>query len=267
MELAQFKTQIELMERELQQAKTALEYSSEPKCALEFVPGIGLRSESPYFSLTNHGPGCLENVWLKETVFLVDTGGVHECLNLPHFEYILYCGSSRSMGSLEIGQEKIIRLDPCSDEALDLLFKKFPGKLVSRFRLAGSSLASPEFLRDFFFVIESNTLEYTKYLRPDEFTGGRQLVDSVNAYTHHGPKSTILYCFDDFFRDPPEHFYVTDQGKFVPWDGRELPPGTPVVSRGLPQEAVGSGSVKVVWSCDEVVGPIFRHVGCQSGAL
>jgi len=256
-----------ISKNQIEQAKTEFEYSSVPKCALVFVSGSMIRSTPPFFLLKNQGPIRLDNVWLKETVFLIDTAGVHECPDLPHFEYILYCGSGTSMGSLDLGAEKRIDIDSCWRQAFDLFFKKYSGKLLSRFRLTGSALASPEFRRDFFFIVDRKHFEYPKYLEPEEYIGGKDLLDSVIAYTHHGPRSEILYCFGEFFKNPPEFFYVTKDGKYIPWDGKGLPPGTPLVMQ-FPRgsiEAVGRNSIKLTWSCDEVVGPVVGFFTSQPG--
>ena len=251
--------------KELHHAKTELEYSTAPKCALVFVSGSMIRSTPPYFLLTNYSPGRLDSVWLKETVFLLDTGGVHECPDLPHFEYILYCGSGTSMGSLDLGAEKRIDIDSCWRQAFDLFFKKYSGKLLSRFRLTGSALASPEFRRDFFFIIDRKHFEYPKYLEPDGYIGGMDLMDSVIVYTHHGPRSEILYCFGEFFKNPPEFFYVTKDEKYIPGDRTDLPPGTPRVLLMHFSEAGGHNSIKLTWSCDEVVGPVSQHFTSPPG--
>lgn len=249
-------------EKERKDAKTTLAYSSVPKCALTYVPGSRLRSVTPHFLLKNQGPGGLEEVWLRETVYLLEKDSVHECADLPHFEYKLYCGSSASMGSLSVEDTIRINLDPCLGKAFDIFFKKFSGNLVSRFRLTGSALASPEFRKDFFFVIDRENLQYVK---PDEYTGGKELIDRVIAYNHYGPKSVICYRFYDFYKNPPKEFYISEDGKPRPWDGRDLPSGTSFVLEFDFDEAVGSGTIKVVWSCDEVVGPRFRHFSSQPG--
>lgn len=249
-------------EKERQDARIALEYSSAPKCALTFVPESKLRSIASYFLLKNQGPGTLEEVWLKETVYLLENDSVHECVDLPHFEYKLYCGSNASMGSLSMDDTIRINVDPCLGKAFDIFFKKFSGNLVSRFRLKGSALASPEFRKDFFFIIDRQNLQYIKH---DEYIGGKELVDRVIAYNHYGPKSVIRYRFDDFFKNPPNLFYVSEDGKYMPWDGRDLPSGTPMVQEFDFEEVVGSGTIKVVWSCDEVVGPVFRDFSSQPG--
>jgi hypothetical protein len=254
-----------ISETQVEHAKKELEYSSVPKCTLVFVSGSMIRSTPPYFLLTNYGPGRLDSVWLKETVFLLDTGGVHECPDLPHFEYILYCGSGTSMGLLDLGAEKRIDMDSCWQQAFDLFFKKFSGKVLSRFRLTGRALASPEFRRDFFFIIDRKKFEYPKYLEPDEYVGGMDLMDSVIAYTHHGPRSEILYCFGEFFKNPPEFFYVTKDGKYIPGDKTDLPPGTPRVLQMHFSETVGHNSIKLTWSCDEVVGPVSQHFTSPPG--
>jgi hypothetical protein len=150
----------QISKTQIEQSKRELEYSTEPKCDLEFVKGSTIRSTAPYFLLTNHGPGQLDDVWLKEALFFVDTGGVHECPDLPHFEYMLYCGSSTSMGSLDVGPQKKIDTDPCLGRAFYLFFSKFSGELVSRFRLEGSARASPEYKKDFFFIVDCETLQY-----------------------------------------------------------------------------------------------------------
>jgi hypothetical protein len=261
---------------QLEQSKREFDYSTEPKCDLEFVKGSTIRSTAPYFFLTNHGPSQLDDVWLKETLFLVDTGGVHECPDLPHFEYKLYCGSSTSMGSLDTGQHKKIDTDPCLSEAFYLLFSKFSGKLVSRFRLTGSSLASPEFKKDFFFIIDYETLQYVApvYVMPDEYVGGKNLIDSVTAYINHGPRSSIelvsIQDFCEFYKNPPETFYKTKEGKFLPcYDTMKIPAGTPIVwiphTDALGFEVVGKNSVKLAWKCDETVGTGFLPFVSQPG--
>jgi len=216
------KKQTKYLERQLKHAETALEYSMEPKCDLEFVPGSTLRSTSPYFLLTNHGPGRLDNVWLRETVFLLDKEGVHECPNFPHFEYKRYNGSASSMGSLDIGGEKRIDVDNCLLRAVEFLFQKYSGTLVSRFRLTGSALASPEFRRDFFFVFDEKASEWglPTYVVPHEHVGGSDLVDSVTTYVNHGPGRLIEFVsiqdFHEFFKNPPQTFYKTKDGRFLP---------------------------------------------------
>ncbi|MCJ7577875.1 MAG: hypothetical protein MUO91_05440 [candidate division Zixibacteria bacterium] len=255
--------------RQLEHSKTQLEYSTAPNCALQFVPAGMEESTKPHFLLRNLGPGRLDDVWLKETVFLADTEGVHECLDLPHFEYIYYCGSTVVMDSLEVGELKRIDLSPCWWRSFDLFSKKFSGKLVSRFRLTGSALASPEFRKDFFFVIERKSYEY---ITPEEYIGGKELVDSVILYTHRGPRSIIRFVsffdFQDFFKNPPKFFYQKGNGKYIPWDGPDLPPVSPAVmpiyfSRYtvLPQKG---GSVKLIWDCD-ALGPIAEMFECRPG--
>lgn len=270
------KRQTEYLKQQVNQAKIALEYSTEPKCDLEFVKGSTIRSTAPYFLLTNHGPSQLDDVWLKENLFFVDTGGVHECPDLPHFEYKLYCGSSTSMGSLDVPQQKKIDTDPCLGKAFYLFFSKFSGKLVSRFRLTGSSLASPEFKKDFFFIIDCETLQYVApvYVTPDEYPGGKNLVDSITAYISHGPRSSILLVsiqdFCQFYKNPPETFYKTKEGKFLPYYNiTKVPAGTPIVwmphtsDHGF--EVVGNNSVKLAWRCDETVSTIIRYFVSQPG--
>lgn len=263
---------------QLELSKRQLEYSTEPKCDLEFVKGSSIRSTAPYFLLTNHGPSELDDVWLKENLFFVDTGGVHECPDLPHFEYKLYCGSTTSMGFLDVDRQKKIDTDPCLGKAFYLFFSKFSGKLVSRFRLTGSSLVSPEFKKDFFFIIDCETLQYVApvYVTPDEYAGGKNLVDSITAYIGHGPRSSILLVsiqdFCDFYKNPPNTFYKTKEGKYLPYyDGTKIPPGTPLV--WMPRtsdpgfEAVGNNSVRLAWRCDETVATIIRSFVCQPGVL
>ena len=270
------KRQTEYLKQQINQARMALEYSTEPKCDLEFVKGSAIRSTAPYFLLTNHGPGQLDGVWLKETLFFMDTGGVHECPDLPHFEYKLYCGSSTSMGSLDVGPQKKIDTDPCMVKAFSLFFSKFSGNLVSRFRLTGSSLASPEFKKDFFFVIDCETLRYVApvYVTPDEYAGGKYLVDSITAYINHGPKSLIqlisIQDFCEFYKNPPETFYK-EKGDFFPYyDTTKIPAGTPLVSMSLSFdrgfEVVGKNSVRLAWRCDETVATIIRTFVSQPGA-
>lgn len=263
------KKQIEQLQQQLKHAERVLEYSSEPHCALTFVSASPIDTIHPHFLLRNLGPGRLDDVWLRETVFLVDSEGVHECLDLPHFEYIYYCGSFASMGSLNVGEQKRIDLLPCWDRPFALFFRKFRGRLVSRFRLTGTALAFPEFRKDFFFVIDRNGYEY---ISPEEFVEGKSLQDSVTAYIHHGPKSIIRWVsfadFHDFFKNPPKFFYQPDGKKYVPWDGPGLPPVSPATipiyfSRYsvLPSEG---GSVKLIWDCDSD-GIIAAMSSCQSG--
>jgi len=248
----------------LDRAKIEFEYSTEPKCDLTFVSGSTIRSTSPYFLFKNQGPGILADYWFKETIFLLDTVGVHECIDLPHFEYLLYCGSSTSMGSLFVNAEKRIDIDPCWKKVFEIFFKKFKGKLISRFRLTGSALASPEFLKDFYFIIEYEKFAFLKYITPEEYTGGKELVDSVIAYTQHGPKSIIEYCFNEFFKNPPESFYPTEDGRYIPIREKP-PPGTPCVLRPIYSESVGSGCTRMVWRCDDVICKCFRDTNCEPG--
>lgn len=272
-QLEHWRTQAQYWEAQSQQAQRTLEYSMEPKCDLEFVPGSTLRSIPPYFLLVNHGPGRLDSVWLRETVFLLDEEGVHECRDFPHFEYVRYKGSTSSMGSLDIGAEKRIDMDNCLLGAVKLLFKKFPGTLVSRFRLTGCAPASPEFRRDFFFVFHEKGSDWglPVYLLPQEHVGGSHLVDSVTSYVNYGPESLIEFFstqdFHDFFKNAPQIFYKTKDGRFLPYDSTtHIPPGTALISRTRLVEAVGTGSLKLVWSCDGEVGPIFSRPASQPGA-
>lgn len=261
---------------QLQQSKRELEYSTEPKCDLESVKGSTIRSTAPYFLLTNHGPSQLDDVWLKENLFFVDTGGVHECPDLPHFEYKLYCGSSSSMGFLDVGQQKKIDTDPCLGKVFYLFFSKFSGKLVSRYRLEGSAPASPEYKRDFFFIIDCETLQYVApvYLMPDEYVGGKNLIDSISAYMNHGPRSLIqlvsIQDFCEFYKNPPETFYKTKEGRYLPYyDATKIPSGTPLVWKmhtsnpGI--DIAGGGSVKLAWRCDETFATVFRCFVSQPG--
>lgn len=265
------KKQTEYLKQQLMHSESALEYSKEPKCALKPMPGGMIRSVLPHFLLTNYGPGCLDDVWLKEAVFLVNSEGVHECPDLPHFEYVLYCGSPTSMGSLDVGEQKRIDVDPCWTQAFDLFSQKFPGQLVSRFRLTGTALATPEFRKDFFFIIDDKRLTY---IIPDEYIGGKDLVDTVIAYTYHGPKSHILWFsvhdFYDFFKNPSEFFYKSEEGRYISSEWGNIPAGAPFVWPMHPSlhniEATGEASVKKAWSCDEKVGPIFRIFITQSNA-
>lgn|GEM_PF-2494011 len=217
-----------ISEKQLEHYKTQFEYSTGPNCALQFVPARMKGSTKAHFLLRNHGPGRLDDVWLKETVFLVDSGGVHECLDLPHFEYFYYCGHIASMGSLYVGKPRRIDLPPCWTRPIDLFFRKFSGNLVSRFRLTGTALASPEFRKDFFFVIDRSRFEYVS---PDEYIGGKELVESAIAYVGRGPRSIIRWVsfgdFHDFFRNPPKFFYQPDGRNYVPWNGPGLPPISP----------------------------------------
>jgi hypothetical protein len=222
----------------------------------------------PHFLLTNHGPGRLDDVWLKETVFLVDSEGIHECSDVPHFEYIYYRGSISSMDSLGEGEQKKIRLDPCWRQGFDLFSKKFPGTLLSRFRLTGVSLSSPEFQKDFFFIIDRG---HAEFISADEYVGGKDLMYSVIAYTMRGPKSIIRWVsindFHDFFKNPPQFFHQTEDGKYTPWYGSDLPPVAimPIYfSRHtiIPPE---SGSVKLIWECKDEVGPAAVTFMSQPG--
>jgi hypothetical protein len=271
-QLEHWRTEAQYWQKQSQQAQRALEYSMEPKCDLEFVHGSTSRSTSPYFLLTNHGPGPLDNVWLKETVFLLDKEGVHECSNFPHFEYKRYNGSASSMGSLDIGGERRIEVDNCLLRAVEILFQKYSGTLVSRFRLTGSALASPEFRRDFFFVFDEKALEWgvPTYVVPHEHVGGSDLVDSVTTYVNDGPESLIelisIQDFHEFFKNPPGTFYKTKDGRFLPYDSTtHVPSGTPLVPRVRLVESVGSGSLKLGWRCDDEVGPIFLNFVSQPG--
>ena len=271
-QLEHWRTQAKYWQTQSGQAQRALEYSMEPKCDLEFVPGSISRSTSPYFLLTNHGPGRLDNVWLKETVFLLDKEGAHECPNFPHFEYKRYNGSASSMGSLDLGGERRIEVHKCLLKAAEMLFQKFSGTLVSRFRLTGNALASPEFRRDLFFVLDEKTSEWgvPTYRPPHEHVGGSDLVDSVVTYLNEGPQSLIelvsIQDFHEFFRNPPQTFYKTKDGGFLPYDGTtHVPSGTPLVPRARLFESVGSGSLKLGWRCDGEVTPIYLNSVSQPG--
>ena len=263
------KKQIEQLQQQLKQEERVLEYSSEPRCALTFVSTSPIDTIHPHFLIKNLGPGQIDDVWLRETVFLVDSEGVHECLDLPHFEYIYYCGSFTSMGSLGAGEQKKIYLSPCWDRPFILFSRKFKGRLVSRFRLTGTALASPEFRKDFFFVIDRNGYEY---ISPEEFVEGKSLQDSVTSYIHNGPKSIIRWVsfadFRDFFKNPPRYFYQPDGKKYAPWDGPGLPPVSPATipmyfSRYSVLPSAG-GSVKLIWDCDSD-GIIATMSSCESG--
>jgi hypothetical protein len=265
-------SQVKQLRQQLEQSKKVFEYSTNPKCDLEFKPGSSIRSTSPYFLLTNHGPGRLDNVWLKETVFLLDNDGVHECRDFPHFEYKLYDGSASSMGSLDVDEKRRIDLELCLLKAHELLIHKYPGKLVSRFRLTGSALASPEFRKDFFFIFDEKTAQrgLPAYLPPHEYVGGKDLVDRVTTYTNHGPESMILFVsiqdFAEFFKNPGETFYRTEDGRFLPYDSTtRVPPGTPLITIPRALDLTGDTSVKVVWSCDGKVGPMFRYFVSRPG--
>jgi len=236
-----------------QTAQKQLEYTVQPSCSLVFERVWNAKCDSSYFLLKNQGPSKLDEVWFKEKVFLVDTQGVHECPDLPHFEYFYFHGSPRSMGSLEPDAEKKIYLSPCWRLAYSLFLTKFPGVLVSRFTLNGSSSASPEFRKDYFYVIDA---VHCNYMTPEEHVGGKDLVDNVIKYAEAGPKSVIYWVgfANDFFKNPPKWWYLQNElsggvaTTFFPFS-----PYSYLPSKG--------GSVKFGWECEEDTFPIVSLNG------
>jgi hypothetical protein len=246
-------------------AQKQLEYGVKPSVSLSFEPGKEFDCESSYFLLKNQGPGRIERVWLVESVFLVESDSVHECPDLPHFEYYHFEGSLRSMGVLEAGDKKQIHLAPCWRKAMDLFFQKYSGKLVSRFTLTGNALAKPDFNVEFFFVIDPL---HCDYISADNYIGGEKLIKAVKAYISSGPRSIIRWIYFKgpaygFFKNPPKLWYTTPDSDYIPWYGRGLPPYE--LSRGMAVRSFffdpylffpnKDSFAKFTWSCDSVVGP------------
>jgi hypothetical protein len=249
-------------------AKTQLEYEIQPSVSLSFEPGKGFNCESSYFLLKNHGPGRLDRVWFVETVFLVEPDSVHECPDLPHFEYYHFKGSPRSMGVLEAGAEKQIPLTPCWKKAFGLFLQKYNGKLVSRFTLTGTALASPEFKAEFFFVIDPM---HCDFIKAENDIGGKKLIETVKNYVAAGPTSVIRWvCFDSpcvgFYKNPPKWWYKSLDNKYTPWYGPGLPPyelsrGEAIKMEFFSPYVILSSYAKFAWSCDSVVGPAAVMMG------
>jgi hypothetical protein len=252
-------------------AQKQLEYGVKPSFSLSFEPGKGFNCESSYFLLKNHGPGRLDRVWFVETVFLVEPDSVHECPDLPHFEYYHFKGSPRFMGVLEAGAEKQIPLTPCWKKAFGLFSQKYAGKLVSLFTLTGTALASPEFKAEFFFVIDPM---HCDFIQAENYTGGKKLIEIVEKYLSAGPASVIRWvCFEGpcvgFYKNPPKWWYMTSDSAYVPWYGPDLPPYER--SHGHAIQPIffspyffflnGSGYAKFTWSCDSELGPTAELMG------
>jgi len=232
-------------------AQKQLEYTVQPSCSLVFERVWNSKCDSSYFLLKNQGPGKLDEVWFKETVFLVDTQGVHECPDLPHFEYFYFHGSPRSMGSLDPGVEKKIYLSPCWGVAFGLLLRKYPGEFVSRFTLTGTSTATPEYRKDYFFVID---VMHCDYITPEEKVGGKELVEKVIKYKEVGPKSVIQWVqfANGFFKNPPKWWYKSGGVAYLFFP---FSPYSYLPSKG--------GSGKLGWECKEDTFPIVTLDGSR----
>ncbi|KPL04476.1 MAG: hypothetical protein AMJ90_00590 [candidate division Zixibacteria bacterium SM23_73_2] len=247
-----------------------LEYTVKPSCIFRFRGALKSGCDSLTFMLKNQGPGELDNIWFRELVFLVDSEGVHECPDLPHFEYRYYKGNPRSMGSLESGIEKEVIITSCWSIAFGFLLSKYQGELISRFRLTGSSYAVPEYKKDFFFVIDTR---HCSYILPDDFVGGNKLVEQVRKYVETGPRSEIHWVglIDGFLKNPKRWWYQREDGDYIPWGDTCCPPYE--LTRGkairffplsevefLPAEG---GYVKFGWDCEEDTVPFVSMFGAS----
>jgi hypothetical protein len=249
-------------------AEKQLEYGIRPSVSLIFEPGKEFDCVSSYFLLKNNGPGKLDRVWFVEMIFLVDRDSVFECPDLPHFEYYHFKESPRSMGMLEAGAEKQIPLTPCWKKAFGLFLQKYNGKLVSRFTLTGTALASPEFKAEFFFVIDPM---HCDFIQAENDVGGKKLVATVKKYVASGPPSVIRWiCIDGpcvgFFKNPPNWWYKSLDNKYTPWYGPGLPPyelsrGEAIKVQFFSPYVIQSSYAKFDWTCDSEVGPMAVMMG------
>jgi hypothetical protein len=253
-------------------AHERLEYEVEPSITLTFEPKIGLPSDSSFFLIKNQGPGTLEHAWFVEKVFLVESDGVSECPDLPHFEYFHFEGSLRTMGELKAGQENRIYLSRCWRKAIAIFLSRFRGTLISRFVLTGISRATPRFDKEFFFVIDPRNCDY---IAVENFIGGKKAVDDVNNYIAFGRKSEIRWIafenrFLGFYKNPSRYWYTTSDGQSVPWDGTGLPPFElssgkaiiPVLFSPYVFIPNKNSYAKLDWECDSsMTGPTVELMG------
>ena len=224
------------------------------------------RCDSNYWELNYLGPAELEDYWIRESIYWVEGRSVSECPDLPHFEYYYYEGNSRSMGTLKKGQGIRYFLRPCWHKFMEHFSEASKGHLLSRITLTGSAEHAPEFEKEWFFVLGPSECQYQNVT---QVAGGAELVNRVQEYLSHGPRSVIRYMEvrgrSGYFRNPPEMWYWSDSAQSdLPWYGKGFPPSG--VARQYPEfnpgafTPTGKQSISLQWDCETGRGVAFHGI-------